>query len=163
MKKLISFLFIVSSPVAVLADLNHSIMSTVKLEALSAATSADKIGSSYSVSGSGVATVDGDGNSTIGGFGTVTNGVPALTTVTASQSTSGDAFSFSQSYLEGDVTPTSEATVGEIPNFSDITSSAAASVGTAAIGLDNHNITLTPGTGTGITLTGQFVTDLTID
>ena len=57
----------------------------------------------------------------------------------------------------------SAATVGEVPNFSDITSSAAASVGTAAIGLDNHSITLTPGTGTGITLTGQFVTDLTID
>ena len=162
MKKFLSLLLVAGIPTAY-ADLNHSIMSTVKLEALSAATSADKVGSSYSVSGSGVATVDSDGNSTIGGLGTVTNGVPALTTVTASQSTSGDAFSFSQSYLEGDVTPTSEATVGEIPNFSDITSSAAASVGTAAIGLDNHSITLTPGTGTGITLTGQFVTDLTID
>ena len=45
-------------------------------------------------------------------------------------------------------------------NFKSV---AAASVGTAAIGLDNHSITLTPGTGTGITLTGQFVTDLTID
>ena len=53
--------------------------------------------------------------------------------------------------------------VGEVPNFSDITSSAAASVGTASITLDNHTIGLDGGTGTGITLTGQFVTDLTID
>ena len=52
---------------------------------------------------------------------------------------------------------------GEIPNFSNITSTEAASVGTADIGLDNHTITLTPGTGTGVTLTGSFVTDLTID
>ena len=163
MKKLFSLLLLASIPAAY-ADLNHSIMSTVKLESLSSASSSKKLGSSYSISGSGVATVDSDGNSTIGGLnGTVTNGVPALTTVTASQSTSGDSFSFSQSYLEGDSTPTSAVTVGEVPNFSDITSSAAASVGTAAIGLDNHNITLTPGTGTGITLTGQFVTDLTID
>ena len=106
MKKLLPLLLLTVIPAAY-ADLNHSIMSTVKLEAVSAATSADKVGSSYSVSGSGVATVDSDGNSTIGGLGTVTSGVPALTTVTASQSTSGDAFSFSQSYLEGDVTPTS--------------------------------------------------------
>ena len=162
MKKLLPLLLLAGIPTAY-ADLNHSIMSTVKLEALSAATSSDKVGSSYSISGNGVATVDANDNATIGGFGTVSDGVPALTVVTASQSTSGDSLSFSQSYLEGDATPASAATVGEVPNFSDITSSAAASVGTAAIGLDNHSITLTPGTGTGITLTGQFVTDLTID
>lgn len=162
MKKLLSLLLVAGIPAAY-ADLNHSIMSTVKIEALSAATSADKVGSSYSISGNGVATVDSNDAATIGGFGAVTDGVPALTVVTASQSTSGNSFSFSQSYLEGDATPASAATVGEVPNFSDITSSAAASVGTAAIGLDNHSITLTPGTGTGITLTGQFVTDLTID
>ena len=162
MKKILPLLLVAGIPTAY-ADLNHSIMSTVKLEALSAATSADKVGSSYSVSGNGVTTVNSDGDSTIGGLGTVSNGVPALTTITASQASSGSEFSFSQSYLEGDATPTTAATVGEVPNFSDITSSAAASVGTAAIGLDNHSITLTPGTGTGITLTGQFVTDLTID
>ena len=162
MKKLLSLLLLASAPAY--ADITHSITSSIKLEVSTAATTADKIGSSYSVSGSGVTTEDSSSNAgVVGGFGDLTNGVPALTTVTASQSTSGDAFSFSQSYLEGDVTPTSEATVGEIPNFSDITSSAAASVGTAAIGLDNHTLTLTPGTGVGITLTGQFVTDLTID
>ena len=162
MKRLLTLLLFAGIPAAY-ADLNHSIMSTVKLEALSAATSADKVGSSYSVSGNGITTVNSDGDSTIGGLGTVTNGIPALETITASQASSGQEFSFSQSYLEGDQSPTAAATVGEVPIFSDITSSAAASVGTAAIGLDNHSITLTPGTGTGITLTGQFVTDLTID
>ena len=162
MKKLFLLLFLAGIP-ASYADINHSITSSVQIEAVSAGSTADKIGSSYSISGSGIATVDSDGNSTIGGFGTVTDGVPALTTITASQSSSGDAFSFSQSYLEGDATPAAAATVGEIPNFSDITSTQEANIGTSDIGLDNHTITLTPGTGTGVTLTGSFVTDLTID
>ena len=162
MKKLLSLLLVAGIPAAY-ADINHSITSSVQLEAVSAGSTADKIGSSYSISGSGIATVDADDNATIGGFGTVSDGVPELTLITASQSTSGDSFSFSQSYLEGDATPSSAASVGEIPNFSDITSTEAASIGTAAIGLDNHSITLTPGTGTGVTLTGSFVTDLTID
>ena len=50
MKKLLSLLLVAGIPAAY-ADLNHSIMSTVKLEALSAATSSDKVGSSYSISG----------------------------------------------------------------------------------------------------------------
>ena len=54
-------------------------------------------------------------------------------------------------------------TVGTVSNFSDLTSTAAGSVGTAAVTLDHHTMTLTGGTGTGIVLTGQFVTDLTID
>ena len=48
MKKLFLLFLLAGIPTAY-ADLNHSIMSTVKLEALSAATSADKVGSSYSV------------------------------------------------------------------------------------------------------------------
>ena len=76
----------------------------------------------------------------------------------------GEAFSFSTSYrLEGDATPGSAVTVGTVPNFSDLTSTSAGSVGTAAVALDNHNITMTPGTGTGIVITGQFVVDLTIE
>ena len=57
----------------------------------------------------------------------------------------------------------SVATVGTIPNFSDLTSTSAGSVGTSAVAIDNHNITMTPGTGTGIVITGQFVVDLTIE
>ena len=79
------------------------------------------------------------------------------------QATSGEAFSFSTSYLEGDATPGSAVTVGTVPNFSDLTSTSAGSVGTAAVAIDNHNITMTPGTGTGIVITGQFVVDLTIE
>ena len=64
---------------------------------------------------------------------------------------------------QGDATPGSSITVGTVPNFSDITSTSAGSVGTSAVAIDNHNITMTPGTGTGIVITGQFVVDLTIE
>ena len=161
MKRLLPFIFLVSAPVY--ADMNHSISSSVKFESLSAGSTADKIGSSYSISGNNVTTVDSNSAATIGGFGSVTNGVPAVTFPSATQATSGEAFSFSTSFLEGDATPGSAVTVGTVPNFSDLTSTSAGSVGTAAVAIDNHTITLTPGTGTGIVMTGQFVVDLTIE
>ena len=161
MKKLLSLILFLSAPVY--ADMNHSISSSVKFESLSAASTADKIGSSYSISGNNITTVDSNSASTLGGFGTTTNGVPSVTFPSATQATSGEAFSFTQSYLEGDATSGSAITVGTVPNFSDITSTSAGSVGTAGVSIDNHTMTLTPGTGTGIVMTGQFVVDLTIE
>ena len=162
MKKLLFlFLFI---PVASYADIQHSITSSVKLESLSAATSADKIGSSYSISGNNITTTDSNSAATVGGFGSVTSGVPAISFPSSvSQSQSGEAFSYTTSYLEGDATSGSAPTVGTVSNFSDLTSTSAGSVGTAAVTLDNHTMTLSAGTGTGVVLTGQFVTDLTVD
>ena len=82
---------------------------------------------------------------------------------TASVTNSSETFSFTQAYLEGDATSGSAPTVGTVSNFSDLTSTAAGSVGTAAVTLDHHTMALDGGTGTGIVLTGQFVTDLTVD
>ena len=161
MKKLLSLILFLSAPA--FADMNHSISSSVKFESLSAASTADKIGASYSISGNNITTVDSNSASTLGGFGTTTNGVPSVTFPSATQATSGEAFSFTQSYLEGDATSGSAITVGTVPNFSDITSTSAGSVGTAGVTIDNHTITMTPGTGTGIVITGQFVVDLTIE
>ena len=161
MRKLLSLILFLSAPAY--ADMNHSISSSVKFESLSAASTADKIGSSYSISGNNITTVDSNSAATLGGFGTASNGVPSVTFPSATQATSGEAFSFTQSYVEGDQTPGSSITVGTVPNFSDITSTSAGSVGTAAVAIDNHTMTLTPGTGTGIVMTGQFVVDLTIE
>ena len=92
MKKLLPFLFLVSAPAY--ADMNHSISSSVKFESLSAASTADKIGSSYSISGNNVTTVDSNSAATIGGFGSTTSGVPSISFPSATQATSGEAFSF---------------------------------------------------------------------
>ena len=88
--------------------------------------------------------------------------MPAFTSITATQATNGEAFSFSQSLLEGDVSPTSAVTTGEVANFSDLTSTAAGSATGLEGTIDNHAISLTAG-GTGTTATGQFVTTLTVD
>ena len=161
MKRLIPFLFLLSAPAY--ADITHSITSSIKLESITAATTADKIGSSFSVSGQGVSTEDSASNANVvGGFGDITNGVPEFVTITASQATSGEAFSFSQSFLEGDATPTSAVTTGEVANFSDLTSTAAGAATGLEGTIDNHAISLTSG-GTGTTATGQFVTTLTVD
>ena len=161
MKKLL-ILAALCGPTAAYCDIQSTITSSVKLESLSAATSADKIGSSYSITGTNITTTSGDAAS-VGGFGSVTNGVPAVTMPSATQTTAGETFSFTQSYLEGDATSGSAPTVGTVSNFSDLTSTAAGSVGTAAVTLDHHTMALTGGTGTGVVLTGQFVTDLTVD
>ena len=162
MKKLL-LLAALCVPTAAYCDIQSTITSSVKLESLSAATSADKLGSSYSISGTNISTVDSNSNATVGGFGTVSSGVPSVTMPTASQTVAGETFSFTQSYLEGDATAGSAPTVGTVGNFSDLTSTAAGSVGTAAVTLAHHTMALDGGTGTGIVLTGQFVTDLTVD
>ena len=149
-------------PSAAYCDIKSTFTSSVKLESISAGITADKIGSSYSISGTNITTTSGD-TATVGGFGSLTNGVPSVTMPSATQTVAGETFSFSQSYLEGDATAGSAPTVGTVSNFSDLTSTAAGSVGTAAVTLDHHTMTLTGGTGTGIVLTGQFVTDLTLD
>ena len=161
MKKLL-LLAALCVPTAAYCDIQSTITSSGKLESLSAATSADKIGSSYSISGTNITTTSGDAAS-VGGFGSVTSGVPSVTMPSATQTVAGETFSFTQSYLEGDATAGSAPTVGQVNNFSDLTSTSAGSVGTAAVTLDHHTMALTGGTGTGVVLTGQFVTDLTVD
>ena len=161
MKKLL-LLAALCVPSAAYCDIQSTITSSVKLESLSAATSADKIGSSYSISGTNITTTSGDAAS-VGGFGSVTSGVPSVTMPSATQTVAGETFSFTKSYLEGDATAGSAPTVGQVNNFSDLTSTSAGSVGTAAVTLDHHTMSLTGGTGTGVVLTGQFVTDLTVD
>ena len=150
------------------ADITHRIQSSVQLTVDSAASAATRIGSSYSVSGSGVSTTDGTTTGVVGGLGTVTNGVPSITTVTASQATSGNAFSFSQSYLEGDSTSTTSTTVtsgvtGSLPLFGSTTTTSGGVAGNLAGTVDSkHALTVTAG-GAGTSATGQMVTEIKID
>ena len=94
MKRLLPILFLL--PSAAFADMTSTITSSVQIEVMSAATAADRVANSYSVSGSGVTTTDGTTAGVVGGLGTATNGVNAFTTITASQSTAGENFQFTQ-------------------------------------------------------------------
>ena len=135
--------------------------SSVQLTVDAARSTASRIGSSFSISGSGVDTTDGTTANTISA-GTITSGVYSPGTIAATQDTPGNAFSFSQSYTQADAVPTSAPTVGEVPNFSSITSYTAGTAGSLAgtIGTTGA-ITVTAG-GAGTTATGQFVSEITV-
>jgi len=150
------------------ADITHKIQSSIQLNVDAAASAATRIATSYSVQGNNVSTTDGTTSGVVGGLGAVTNGIPSVTTITASQATSGDSFSFSQSYLEGDSTATTSTTVtsgvvGSLPLYGSTTTTAGGVAGSLAgtIG-SNHDLTITAG-GAGTSATGQMVTEITID
>ena len=77
MKKLVVILFLL--PTAAFADMTSTITSSVQIEVMSGATAADRVGNSYSVSGSGVTTTDGTTAGVVGGLGATTNGVNSFT------------------------------------------------------------------------------------
>ncbi len=149
------------------ADLIHKIQSSVQLTVNDAASQIQRGGSSYSISGNGVSTTDGTTAGVVGGLGTVTNGVPALTSVTASQVTSGNAFSFSQSYTEADSTSTSttsltNSAVTALPLWQTSTVTSGGTAGSLAGTVTSAGaLTVTAG-GAGTSAIGQSITSLEI-
>ena len=134
---------------------------SVQLTVDAARSTATRIGSSFSISGSNIDTTDG---STAGAVsaGTITSGVYNPGTITATQDTAGSAFSFSQSFTQGDAVPTSAATVGANPNFSSLTSYTAGTKDTLAGTVTTGGaLTVTAG-GAGTSATGQYVSEITV-
>ena len=160
MKKLLPLLLLAGIP-ASYADITSSITSSVKLEVAAPGTTADRIGNSYSVSGTGVTTTDGTTAGSLGGLGAATNGVNSYTPITASQLTDGESFSYTVSHTTGDTISTS-LTTGEVSPFGDLTSTSGGTASTLAGTVDNHVVTVTAG-GSGTTATGQYVTSVTVD
>ena len=135
--------------------------SSVQLTVDAARSTASRIGSSFSISGSNVDTTDGNTANTVSA-GTITSGVYSPGTIAATQDTAGSAFSFSQSYTQGDAVPTSAATVGAIPNFGSVTSYSAGTAGSLAGTVTSAGaITVTAG-GAGSSAIGQFVSEVTV-
>ncbi len=160
MKKLLPLLLLAAIP-ASYADITSSITSSVKLEVAAPGTTADRIGNSYSISGTGVTTTDGTTAGSLGGLGAATNGVNSYTPITASQLTDGESYTFTVSHTTGDTISTS-LTTGEVSPFGDLTSTSGGTASSLAGTVDNHVITLTAG-GSGTTATGQYVTSVTVD
>lgn len=154
-------MILMTAPVANAGALTHKLSSSVQLTVDAAATNVTRLGSNFSISGSGVDTTDGTTVNTIS-TGAITSGIYAPGTIAATQDNPGSAFSFSQSYTQADAIPTSAPTVGAVANFGNITSTAAGVVGDLDGGITTAGvITLTAG-GAGTNATGQFVSELTI-
>jgi hypothetical protein len=158
MKRLIFLLFL-AAPAQ--ADIHHAITTSTQLTVNAAATQAQRIGSSFSVSGSNIDTTDGTTAGTVSA-GTITSGVYSPGAIAATQDTAGAAFSFSQSYTQADAVPTSAPSVGAVGNFSNVTSTAAGVAGSLAGTVTSAGvITLTAG-GAGTSAIGSMESALTI-
>ena len=144
------------------ADLTHKIQSSISLQVGGSVTTAERLGSSFTISGSGVDTTDGSTANTISA-GTITSGVYSPGTIAVTQDTPGEAFSFSQSYTQADAVPSSAVSVGAVPNFSKITSTSAGTAGDLAGTIaSDGTMTITAG-GANTLAIGQLTTSLTIE
>ena len=135
--------------------------SSVQLTVDAARSTATRIGSSFSISGSNVDTTDGSTAGTVSA-GTITSGVYNPGTIAATQDTAGAAFSFSQSYTQGDAVPTSAPTVGDVPNFGSVTSYTAGTAGTLAGTVTSAGVLTVTAGGAGSSAIGQFVSEVTV-
>ena len=144
------------------ADIIHKIQSSVQLTVDGAASQASRIGSTLSVSGSNVTldTAPVLGNLTAGSAVGYTPGEYSITTA-------GDAFSYSESFIEGDATPSntsvSSGVVTSLPMLGNTTTSSGGVAGSLAgtIATDGA-MTITAG-GAGTTATGQVVLSIEVD
>ena len=135
--------------------------SSVQLTVDAARTQAIRLGSSFSISGSNVDTTDGTTAHTVSA-GTITSGIYAPGAISATQDTAGSAFSFSQSYTQGDAVPTGAPTVGQVPNFSNTLSYTAGAAGDLAGTVTSAGVLTVTAGGAGTSGTGQFVSEITI-
>ena len=167
MKKFIPLLLLAGFSSPAMASITNKLSSSVQLSVAAAATQVERIGTTYSVSGSGVDTTytPSGGSAVTDGIGslTVSSGVGAIPSIEATQKTAGSSFSFSQSFTQGDAIASNAPTTGAVANYSDVTSTASGSAGDlAGTILTSGAMTLTAG-GSGTVATGQFVNELTIN
>ena len=143
------------------ADITHRIQSSVSLSVDGAGSVAARIPSTYSISGNNV-TLD-----TAGGLGTLTAGsAVGYTPADYSVTTAGDAFSLTESFIEGDATPTAttvtSGVVGSLPMLGSTTTTSGGVAGSlgGTIATDGA-LTITAG-GAGTQAIGQVIQELTI-
>ena len=159
MKKLISLFLIL--PSTAFAAVTSSMMTTVQIQVNAAGTQVERLGGSYSASGTNVGTSNtGD---QVGGF-SVNSTTNAVTFDAGQYSINTDAtnWSITESLLQPDTMQSGDLAVGEVNNFGSVISTEAGS-GTGfdvTIGSD-HTITDLDSGGAGSITTGSFVTSVT--
>ena len=166
MKRFLPLILLTGFSSPAFADLTHKLSSSVQLSVSAGATQVERIGTTYSVSGSGVDTTytPTGGSAVSDGLGslTISSGVGAIPTLEATQKTAGSAFSFSQSFTQGDAISSNAPSTGAVSNFSNQTSTGSGTAGDlAGTVLTSGAVTVTAG-GAGTVATGQFVNELTI-
>ena len=145
------------------ADITHKIQSSVSLSVDGAGSVATRIPSTLAVSGNNV-TLGTAPKFTTFSSGTALGYTPGAFSIT----TAGDAFSYSESYTEGDDVPTVLSTtvtagvVPKLPVFGNTTTTSGGVAGSLAGTLATDGaLTITAG-GAGTQAVGQVIQELTI-
>ena len=161
MKKYLPILLLLGLGSAAHASMSTRHQTSLQLSVDAARTITSRTANSYSVSGSGV-TIDvgggGSADNLVGGFKTVSNGQVTEFHIPTATAAANSSFSFANSFIAGDA---------QTATGTNATTYTAGAAGTAAPGLitNAHTVTLaggTAGSGSGSTVTGQFVSEVTI-
>ena len=173
MKKLLPFIFLVSAPAY--ADINHSIQNVVSVSTLGASSTSNRVGTTFSASGTNVTP---KANTVADAIGTldltdaaITNGVPTIDYTTSySVTNNGDAWSVSESYIQGDSIPTSflattvtNGVVPALPIFGDTQTVSGGDIGTTAMTMDSGGAMTVNLSATGAGVTAQMSSTIKLE
>ncbi len=150
------------------ADLTHRMTSSTQLSVNGAYTDAQRIGSTYTVSGSNIKVA------TDAHFGKLTAGTAtAAATLDVGAydvNTAGSAFSFSESWVQGDAVnaigsgvDVTSGIVADMPAYGNTLTMSGGVAGSLAGTITSAGVTTLTAGGAGTTATGQFVTEIQID
>jgi len=168
MWRLLPLLMLLITPAA-RADLIHRLSSSTQLTVNGAATTGSRLGSTYTVSGSNIKV--GTGNSDVFGGLTAGSATAAATykVGTYDVNTAGSAFSFSESWTQGDAVPAigagvdvTSGVVADMPAFGTTTTQSGGVAGSLAGTILSSGITTLTAGGAGTSAVGQFVSEITI-
>ena len=147
------------------ADLTHRMTSSTQLTVNGAYTDANRIGSTYTVSGSNIKVA------TDQHFGKLTAGT-ATTAATLDVgaydiNTAGSAFTFSESWTQGDATAAigagvdvTSGVVADMPAYGETLTMSGGVAGSLAGTILSSGVTTLTAGGAGTSATGQFVTEI---
>ena len=150
------------------ADLTHRMSSSTQLSVNGAYTDASRIGSTYTVSGSNIKVA------TDNHFGKLTAGTAtAAATLDVGAydvNTAGSAFSFSESWTQGDAVnaigsgvDVTTGVVADMPAYGNVLTMSGGVAGSLAGTITSAGVTTLTAGGAGTTATGQFVTEIVIE
>ena len=151
------------------ADLTHRMTSSTQLTVNGAYTDATRIGSTYTVSGSNIKVASADDH-----FGKLTAGTAtAAATLDVGAydiNTAGSAFTFSESWTQGDVVnaigsgaDVTSGVVADLPAYGEVLTMSGGVAGSLAGTITSAGVTTLTAGGAGTTATGQFVTEIQLD
>lgn len=162
-----ALLLLAAGPVQ--ADITHRLSTSTQLSVDGAATQAQRIGSTYSVSGNNIR-VSAANNSVFGGLTAGSATAAATMKVgTYDVNVAGSAFSFSEGWVQGDAIPAigsgvdvSAGVVADMPAFGVVTTQSGGVAGTLAGSITSAGLVSVTAGGAGTTATGQLISEISV-